>query len=369
MHLPCSCHAVAMQLPCNCHAFAMQLPCYCHAIAVLLPCYCHAIAMLLPCSGHAIPMLLPCYCHAIAMQLPCRWVRAGRRGTCSVPISSIAMPSTISSIPTTSTISTTSNYTTTHATRTFYNINHAALGSRPTNKQIETQIPKQITNERTGAFACALLHNADTSGLLEFNSAPVGCRSARPTLRVRGAISEVQTDTAVTLAARYCHAIAMQFPCICHAVAMPLGARRASRHLQRVRVRVRVRVAMHFPWHTLRQSAGAHLRHSFRDELNREYSFNNLCHFASSISLISFPPLAGRAAGSSISVLLIGRGSALLMELLNAETLGCIVENGLTDNNLRGGSALNKPKELEDAAAGEFSLLSREGELKDAAAG
>ena len=70
-----------------------------------------------------------------------------------------------------------------------------------------------------------------------------------------------------------------------------------------------------------------------------------------------------------ISVLLIGRGSALLMELLNAETLGCIVENGLTDNNLRGGSALNKPEELEDAAAGEFSLLSREGELKDAAAG
>ena len=31
----------------------------------------------------AIAMLLPCNSHAFAMQLPCRWVRAGRRGTCS----------------------------------------------------------------------------------------------------------------------------------------------------------------------------------------------------------------------------------------------------------------------------------------------
>ena len=48
-----------------------------------------------------------------------------------------------------------------------------------------------------------------------------------------------------------CHAIAMHLPCNCHAIAMLLpcllGARRASRHLQRVRVRVRVRVAMQLP--------------------------------------------------------------------------------------------------------------------------
>ena len=43
----------------------------------------------------------------------------------------------------------------------------------------------------------------------------------------------------------YYHAIAMLLPCNCHAIAMQLscllGARRASRHLQRVRVRVRGR--------------------------------------------------------------------------------------------------------------------------------
>ena len=43
----------------------------------------------------------------------------------------------------------------------------------------------------------------------------------------------------------YCHAIAMQLPCNCHAIVMQLscllGARRASRHQQRVRVRVRGR--------------------------------------------------------------------------------------------------------------------------------
>eukprot|EP00964_Phaeocystis_antarctica_P080145 scaffold50036_cov77-Phaeocystis_antarctica.AAC.3 len=80
MHLPCTCHALAMHLPCTCHALAMHLPRTCHALAMHLPCTClvltigcghsHALAMHLPCTHYRL-WPLACTCHALTLHLPC----------------------------------------------------------------------------------------------------------------------------------------------------------------------------------------------------------------------------------------------------------------------------------------------------------